>query len=157
MDINATLIVELVTFLVFVVFTMTVIWPPLVKALEKRRALIAEGIASSEQSKQALAEAQKEGALLVAQAREQATVILRKAEERGNVLVEEASQKGKEGAERILSDARKEIESEVKLAKAALYQEIAGLTLKAAGQVVMEDLDDDKHRKLVGNIVKAWG
>ena len=42
MNINATLIVEMLTFLVFVWFTMAVVWPPVIRALEKRRAQIAE-------------------------------------------------------------------------------------------------------------------
>jgi len=98
MNINATLIVEMITFLLFVWFVMGVIWPPVIRALEKRRTQIAEGIAAAHQ----------------------------------------------------------EMDVQLKAAKRELYTEIAGLALKAAGQVVHEELDDDKHHKLVGKLVQSW-
>ena len=37
MDINITLVGQMITFAVFVVFTMKFVWPPLRKALDERR------------------------------------------------------------------------------------------------------------------------
>jgi len=145
MNINATLIVEMLTFLLFVWFVMGVIWPPVIRALEKRRTQIAEGIASADQGRQSLELAKKEGEKLVAQAREQATVILRQAEERAQAVVDQALIEGKREAELLVSQAHQELDVQIKAAKRELYNEVAGLALKAAGQVVMEDLDDEKH------------
>ena len=156
MNINATLIVEMVTFLVFVWFTMAVVWPPLVRALEKRRAQIAEGIASADQGRQALDQAKKEGDAIIAEARAQAAAILRQAEERAQSVVDQAVGDGKHRAELLLTQAHEELEAQLKSAQRELYNEIAGLALKAAGKVVQEDLDDDKHRKLVNTLVKSW-
>jgi len=157
MNINATLIVEMLTFLVFVWFTMAVVWPPLVRALEKRRAQIAEGLASADQGRQALDIAKKEGEKLVADAREQAASILRAAEVRAQAILDQAVTQGRHEAEVIVTQARQELDVQVKAAKRELYNEIAGLALKAAGQVVNEELDDAKHHKLVGELVKGWG
>jgi len=157
MNINATLIVEMLTFLLFVWFTMAVIWPPIIRALEKRRTQIAEGIASADQGRQALDVAKQEGEVLLAQAREKAALILRQAEDRAQVVVDEAVGEGKRKAELLVSQARHELDVQLKVAKRELYDEIAGLALKAAGHVVMEDLNDDRHHKLVNDLVKAWG
>ena len=58
MNINLTLIAQLVSFAVFVWFTMKFVWPPLVKAMDERKAKIAEGLAAAErgQHEQELAE-----------------------------------------------------------------------------------------------------
>lgn len=156
MNINATLIVEMLTFLLFVWFTMGVIWPPLIRALEKRRAQIAEGIASADQGRQALDAAKKEGEAILTKARDQAAAILRQAEDRAQVLIDEAVVEGKREAAAIVAAAHQELDIQMKAAKRELYNEIAGLALKAAGQVVMEDLDDSRHQKLVNELVKAW-
>lgn len=156
MNINATLIVEMLTFLLFVWFVMAVVWPPMLRALEKRRTQIAEGIASADQGRQALDLAKQEGERLVAQAREQAAAILRQAEERAQSVIDGARDEGKREAALIVSQAHQELDVQMKAAKRELYNEIAGLALKAAGQVVMEDLDDDKHHKLVNTLVKSW-
>ena len=156
MNINATLIVEMLTFLVFVWFTMAVIWPPVIRALEKRRTQIAEGIAAADQGRHALENAQKERDRLLAEAREKAAAILRQAEERAQSVVDQAVGQGKAEAEAIVAEARRELDVQLKAATRDLYTEIAGLALKAAGQVVQEDLDDAKHHKLVDTLVKSW-
>jgi len=156
MNINATLIVEMLTFLLFVWFVMAVVWPPVIRALEKRRTQIAEGIASADQGRQALDLAQKEGEKLIAQARDQAAAILRQAEGRAQSVIDQAVGEGKREADLIISQAHQELEVQMKAAKRELYNEIAGLALKAAGQVVMEDLDDEKHHKMVNTLVKSW-
>ena len=48
MDINASLIVQMLVFIVFIGLTMKFIWPPLIKALEVRRKNIADGLAGAE-------------------------------------------------------------------------------------------------------------
>jgi len=156
MNINATLLVEMLTFLLFVWFVMAVIWPPVIRALEKRRTQIAEGIASADQGRQALDVAKKEGEKILAEARTQAAAILRQAEDRAQVVIDSAMGEGKREAEQIIAQAHQELDVQLKTAKRELYNEIAGLALKAAGQVVMEDLDDEKHHKMVNTLVKSW-
>jgi F-type H+-transporting ATPase subunit b len=156
MNINATLIVEMLTFLLFVWFVMAVVWPPLLRALEKRRTQIAEGIASADQGRQALDVAKKEGETIVAEARTQAAGILRQAEDRAQAIVDKMVADGKHEAEVIVAQAHQELDVQLKAAKKELYNEIAGLALKAAGQVVHESLDDEKHHKMVNSLVKSW-
>lgn len=156
MNINATLIVEILTFLIFTWFVMAFVWPPLMRALEKRRTQIAEGIAASDQGRQAFDLAKKEGEKVLAQAREQAAQILRQAEDRAQAIIDEAAAEGKREAGVLVTQARQELDVQFKAAKKELYNEIAGLALKAAGQVVMEDLDDEKHHKVVNKLVQSW-
>lgn len=156
MNINATLIVEMLTFLVFVWFTMAVVWPPMVRALEKRRTQIAEGIAAADQGRQALDLAKQEGEKIVAEARVQAAAILRQAEDRAQTVIDAAMGEGKREADLIIAQAHQELDVQMKAAKRELYNEIAGLALKAAGQVVMEDLDDERHHTMVNSLVKSW-
>ena len=47
MNINLTLIAQLVSFAVFVWFTMKFVWPPLVKSMDERKAKIADGLAAA--------------------------------------------------------------------------------------------------------------
>lgn len=156
MNINATLIVEMLVFLLFVWFVMALVWPPMIQALEKRRTQIAEGIASADQGRQSLEVAKAEGEKLVLEARNQSAAILRQAEGRAQSVIDEAVIEGRRQADLIVSQARQELDVQFKSARTELYNEIAGLALKAAGQVVKEDLDDEKHHKLVSSLVKSW-
>ena len=55
MNLNATLFVQIVVFLVFAIFPAKVVWPPLVKVLDERSQRIADSLAAAEKSKQEVA------------------------------------------------------------------------------------------------------
>ena len=52
MDINLTLLGEIIAFALFVAFCMKFIWPPLIGAIEERQAKVADGLNAAEQAKQ---------------------------------------------------------------------------------------------------------
>ena len=54
MDLNLTLIGQMITFALFVWFTMKFVWPPITKAMEDRQQQIADGLAAAEQGKRDL-------------------------------------------------------------------------------------------------------
>ena len=59
MNINLTLIAQAVSFFIFIWFTARFVWPPLLKAIEKRQKEIADGLAAAERGKQDLELASK--------------------------------------------------------------------------------------------------
>ena len=50
MNINATLIGQLIAFIVFVWFCMKYVWPPLLNAIEERQKKIADGLEASDRA-----------------------------------------------------------------------------------------------------------
>ena len=48
MTINATLIAQMIVFLILIWFTMKFIWPPLTKAMDERAHRISEGLSAAE-------------------------------------------------------------------------------------------------------------
>ena len=64
MNINASLFVQLVVFLLGAWITMKYIWPPLIRAIENRQKKIAEGLRAADLGQSALVEAsQKQQAI----------------------------------------------------------------------------------------------
>ena len=51
MSINATLIAQLIVFLILVAFTMKFVWPPITKALDERARRISEGLSAADKAK----------------------------------------------------------------------------------------------------------
>jgi F-type H+-transporting ATPase subunit b len=56
--INASLIVQMIVFLILVGFTMKYVWPPIIKALDERAAKIAAGLSAADKAKAELAGAE---------------------------------------------------------------------------------------------------
>ena len=57
MSINATLIAQLIVFLILVWFTMKFVWPPIAAALDERARKIADGLSAADKAKADLAAA----------------------------------------------------------------------------------------------------
>lgn len=130
-------------------------WKPIMKLLDERSSKIKEGLTRSEQAekraeeidveaKKALEEARKEGQALIAQATETAN-------KHGEALKEQT----KKEAEQLIERARAEIQLEKDQAIAQLRSEFADITILAAGKVINEELDKEKHRKVIDEVLKA--
>ncbi|KZH94882.1 hypothetical protein AWG50_18895 [Escherichia coli] len=52
MNLNATILGQAIAFVLFVLFCMKYVWPPLMAAIEKRQKEIADGLASAERTGQ---------------------------------------------------------------------------------------------------------
>ena len=70
MNINFTLIVQMVVFGMLVLITMKWIWPPILKAMDERAQKIAQGLAAAEKGERSLAEARGNADVVIREARE---------------------------------------------------------------------------------------
>jgi F-type H+-transporting ATPase subunit b len=156
-NINATLIGQMITFALLVWFTMKYVWPPLMKALEERKKKIAEGLAAAEKGQQEMGRAEKRATGILREAKEQAAEIVNLAQKRAGEVVEDSKVSAREEGERILVTARAEIDREVQKAKEGLRQEVAVLAVSAAEQILRQEVDQNKHKDIIDNLGKALG
>ena len=69
MNLNITLIFEMVVFVLFILVTMKYIWPPIMKALKERKKKIADGLEAAEQGKRKLSLAEQKSSELLQNAK----------------------------------------------------------------------------------------
>ena len=93
MNINASLFVQMVVFLLGAWVTMKYIWPPLIHAIEERQKKIADGLAAANKGEKALAVATEQGQAIEAAARARASTIVADGEKRALAIVEDARSK----------------------------------------------------------------
>ncbi len=153
MNLNATLIGQSITFLVFVWFCMKYIWPPLMRALEERRKNIADGLAAAERGRHEQELAAKRAAEVIHEAKQQAADIIARAERRAAEIVEEAKAEARAEGERILAAARGEIEQELNRAREELRRQVAALAVAGAERILEREVDERAHAKLLDELV----
>ncbi len=153
MNLNATLIGQSITFLVFVWFCMKYIWPPLMRALEERRRKIADGLAAAERGRHEQELAAKRAAEVIHEAKQQAADIIARAERRAAEIVEEAKAEARAEGERILAAARGEIEQEIHRAREELRRQVAALAVAGAERILEREVDERAHAKLLDELV----
>ena len=153
MNFNATLIGQMVTFVVFVWFCMKYIWPPLMAALEERNARISEGLAAAERGKQDLEEAQEKVAESLGEAKAQAQEIINQAQKRANEIVDEAKDVAREEADKIKAAASADIEQQITSAREHLRKEVSSIALAGAEQILKREVDAKAHAKVLDELV----
>src|ERR1700722_4729836 len=106
MDLNLTLLGQMITFAIFVGFTMKFVFPPIMKAMQDREDKIAAGLAAAEQGEHALVEAKEKVTEELTQAREEASRIVAQANQRAAHIIAEAKNQAVKEGERLLQHAK---------------------------------------------------
>ena len=157
MSITATLIGQMITFVLLVFFTQKYVWPPLLQALEERKKKIADGLAAGEKGKHDLELADKKAKSVLKDAKDQAIDIVNLAQKRAIDLADEKREAAKQEGERIKTAARAEIEREIQQAKEELRHQVAALAVAAAEQILRKEVDINKHREIINNLGNQLG
>ena len=152
MEINVSLIGQAITFALLVWFTMKLIWPPLIQALDDRSKKIAEGLAAGEQGRRELAQAEKQVTAELDRAKQHAAEIVIQGEKRYAALVEEAKSAAKIDADRIITNAKAEAEREILRAKAELRHQVASLAVLGAEKILQREIDQRAHVDILNEL-----
>ena len=145
MNINATLIGQSITFIVFVWFCLKFIWPHVMKAMEDRKTTIAEGLAAGERGRHEQELAEQKAVEVIREAKDQAKEILAQAHKRGDDIVDEAKGDGRAEGERMLRAAEAEIEQQANQTREKLRDDVVKLSIQGAEQVLGREVDEKAH------------
>ena len=152
MDINATLLGQLLTFAILVWFTTKYVWPPITKVMTDREKKIADGLEAAERSHRELELAESKALTIIREARQQANQIIEQANLHSAKLVEEAKINAKVEGQRIVELAQGEISLEISQAKEMLKTHLATLAFSAAEKIIGRSLDTQTHNDLMNDL-----
>jgi F-type H+-transporting ATPase subunit b len=151
-NINATLIIQMIVFLILVGFTMKFVWPPIVKALDERATKIADGLSAADKARADLNSANQRVEQQLAAARTDAAKRLADAERLAQQMVEEAKGRAADEAAKIIAAARSEAEQESVKARNVLRDQVAALAVKGAEQILRREVDAGVHADLLSRL-----
>jgi len=151
-NINGTLIIQLIVFAILVWFTMKFVWPPIATALDERAKKIAEGLSAADKAKSELAVANKRVEEQLSAARDDSAKRLADAERLAQSMVEEAKSRASEEGAKIVAAARAEAAQESTKARESLRDEVAALAVKGAEQILRREVNAGVHAELLGRL-----
>ncbi|MAZ78065.1 MAG: F0F1 ATP synthase subunit B [Legionellaceae bacterium] len=149
MNINATLIGQIITFAIFIWFTMRYVWPPIKKAMRDREKNIANGLQAAEQGRRDLELAQRKSKQIIADAKLEASHVLERANERALQVVEEAKEEARVEGQRLLDNAKTEVEQQFNQARDQLRHEVVDIALSGAEKILEKEVDKASHKKFL--------
>jgi F-type H+-transporting ATPase subunit b len=153
-NLNATLIAQLVVFFILAWFTMKFVWPPVMKALDERASKVADGLAAADKAKADLVAVERRVQTELSKAKDVASEVRGGAEKQASALIEEARAE----AARLVAQARQAAEAEagaaIQRARDSLREEVAMLAVKGAQQILMKEVNAQAHADLLANLKK---
>jgi F-type H+-transporting ATPase subunit b len=152
MSFNLTLIAQMLAFAAFILFTVKVVWPHMLRAIEARQKTIADGLAAAEEGHKSLESATRRAEEAIEQARGRSTEILGQAEKRGAQMIEEAKHAARQEAEREKAAAKAEIDQEAARAREQLRDQVAALAVAGAEKILRREVDAKAHADLLESI-----
>jgi F-type H+-transporting ATPase subunit b len=156
-EINRSLLIQLVNFLLLLLVLYRFLYKPLMAALAGRTAAIqqqlAEAQAAREDAQQQLAEFEERIRAARAEAQAERERVTREATELRERLTAEARQEGT----RLVAVAQAEIVQTTRQARAELRAEVGALATEVAEHLIRKSLRDEDHQRLVREAVARIG
>ena len=152
MNMNATLIGQMLAFALFVWFCMKFFWPPIMGAMEERARKIAEGLNAAEKAAADLENAQANIEAGLGEAKLQAASLLEQANKRASQIVEDAKTDAKAEAEKVKLAAQAEIEQEKNRARETLRSQVAQLSVVGAEKILGKTVDQAAHADMLDKL-----
>ena len=154
MQINLTLIGQMITFAIFIWVTMKYIWPPILKAINDRQARIADGLAAGEKGRKDLELAEHRAVKILQEAKLEASLLVEKANKRAVEAVEQSKELARKEGDKIISLAQGKIEQMEVSAREHLRSDVIQLSVKGAEKILQTSVDEKTHEKMLQQLVE---
>ena len=132
---------------------MKFIWPPLLKAMDDRRAKVADGLAASDLAEKELEAAKLTAGEQITAARDKAGEILDQANQRHGQILEQAKEDASSERQRQVSAAEADIALAANQAREDLRASVASLAVLGASKILEKEVDEETHRELLDKLI----
>lgn len=155
-DINATLVAQIINFLILVAILAKVAYKPILTALEERRLRIEKSLEEAERERVLANTMKAESQDQIVAARIQARAIIDEATALGEKSKENIIEKAREENARLLRETQEEIERNYQQAMSKLRDEVAVIAVAAAEKIIEKNLDAETNTRLVRNFINDF-
>ena len=138
------------TFLAVLALLTKFAWKPLLGMIKEREDEISTSLEKAKLAQQEYARIEAEKAKLQAESRAERDALLKETREKVTAMIEDAQKRAQEQGDKLLAEARVQIEKEKAGAIEDMKRQVAKLSVEIAGKLIEKDLEgDDKQEKLI--------
>ncbi len=146
---NATLVVELLAFLLVLGIIAKWVLPPVNRAMEKRQQTIDQALAEAAEARERAQRAEEEARRAIDQARAEGRALRDEAARLGEQVRQELRQQGEEEYRRLVSRASSDIDASARRAADQLRSQVADLVMAAVEKVLGEGISLANQEQLI--------
>jgi len=155
-DINATLVAQVINFLILLAILSKLAYKPILSALEARRSSIEKSLEEAVKQRVLAETLKQESQDEILAARIQARAIIEEAIALGEKSKDGIIQKALEENERLVREAQEELERSYQQALIKLRSEVAVMAVAAAEKIIEKNLDVETNTRLVKKFIKNF-
>lgn len=145
---------QTIVFLVLIFIMAKFAWNPILGAVRNREESINNALASAEEARKEMQNLKADNEKLMQEARAERDAILKEARELKEKVIADASEEAQQKADKIVSQARENIEREKKAAMAELRNQVANLSIEIAEKVVRKELSNkEKQHQMIDEML----
>lgn len=152
MNFNLTFFGQMVSFVIFVLFCMKFVWPPLTSIMRERQQTIADGLEKAAAAEKQLEQANEAADVELEEAKKQAAELIAQARNRASQIEEEAKNRASEEADRIIAGAQAEIDQEISRAREELRAKVGDLAVEGAEKILESTVDRGAHEAMLSKL-----
>ncbi len=132
-------------------------WKPILNAVEKRESSIEDALNSAAKAREEIEQLKSDNDRILKEARVERDTILKEAREIKESIISEAKEKAGTEANKIIEQAREQIENQKMAALTELKNQVADMSIQIAEKILREELgSQDKHSALVQEQMKDF-
>ena len=121
-------------------------FPANIAMVESRKQYIDQSLKKAHEASERLANIQKEGESMLQEARQKQAQILKEAADTRDAIVAQAQEKAREEGNRLIAEAKGEIESQKQAAISEIRAQVAELSVKVAEKILRKELASDAQQ-----------
>lgn len=154
MNLNATMLGQTISFILFVWFCMKYIWNPLISIIENRQKKIADNLELIKQSEINSKKAHNEALTYLKQARIKAQEIIKQADDCKTKILYKAQYEAQIERNKIINQAQEQIKQEKKRASNELRKKIGQLVIESTEKIINRSINEVIDHDFINNIIK---
>jgi F-type H+-transporting ATPase subunit b len=142
------------TFVIVFLLLRKLAWKPILGALKDREKSIQDALDSAQKAKDEMATLKASNELILMQARNERDKLLKEARETKEGIIGEAKAAAQKEADKIMQNAKENIQSEKMAAIDDMKTQVARLSIEIAEKIIRTELSsDEKQKALVNNLL----
>lgn len=156
MNLNATIFGQMISFILFLLFCMKYIWPPIISAIENRKQEIKNSLLLVQDAKKYLRSSKIEAKNQLKKAEEKAQTIIDEAQKKYTKILDQAKIDSKIEYEKVINLAKKEINTERKIMCEKLRKEFVQLVIDSAEKVIEHSINTKLNKNIIEKIISDF-
>jgi len=154
MDINATLLGQMITFAIFVWFTLKFVSPMIHSSMDDRNQKILDGLDAAKKGHEQLKQAEEKSQLFLKEAKERCDGIISNANKQAAKILDDARVGALGERDEIINSGHRQVEQELNKVRLELQKQLAELIINGAEKVLIKSINSKDHANILDKFIK---